>query len=188
MEEKTEELLAAMDMLFVCSRMIKEGRWTAGDIRWSLDQDEYYDLILTAIHSCCEYVFSSYDEESCDASMYFSDPCMLEYYKLCREYSRRRGMKLKDNPYVRKAASYVNRMLSGPYTCGHIIHTKVNHKCAGGIHFIYSVEFDSEMELLDRMLDIVRFYKDGVNELNAELAKSTALAVIYTPTLGKAAA
>ena len=173
MESRYEELTQALDVLLVCAMMTQAGRWTKKKISWSLDADNFYDAVLCALEGCCDFVKCNYDENSEDSSFYFSDPCMLEYYRLCRTYSSRRGIKLKDNPFMKKAGRYVYESLSGPYTCDYILHTKINREHASGIYFVHSVEFYDYLPLLEKMLDILQFYKDGAAKLKAELAKST---------------
>lgn len=183
-----DELMRAMDVLYICARMVERGLWTGNRIQFSLHYDDFYEAVLDALYCCCENVYADYKEETEVSSYYFSDPCMTEYYRLCREYSRRRGLKLKDNPYMLRAERFVSGQLSGPYTCWHTLHTKTNHKCAAGIHFMHDCYFGQELELLERMLDIVQFFEDGVLELKADLAKSTALAIIYPLPVRKEAA
>ena len=167
MESRYEELAQAFDTLLVCAAMAQAGRWSTGDIPWTLDGEDFYDAVLSALDGCCDFVKYDYDEGTEDTHIYLSDPCMLEYYRLCRAYSQRRGLKLKDNPHVQKAQQFVHRKLFGPYTCSYVLHTKVNHKRASGIHFIHGPEFCEFLELLQRMLAILDFYKEGAAEMEA---------------------
>lgn len=182
MEYNYDELTTAMDLLYVCARMIEAGRWTVENAKCTMHVDFYYDIATEALWSCCEDVYMDCNEEACITHYYFSDPCMMEYYRLCREYSRRRGLKLKDNPYMNNAKQYVREQLNGDWNSCYILHTKVNHRCASGIHFMYDENFTGEVALLSRLLNVFSFYQEGVEKLKAELAMPTALTVIY-PTV-----
>jgi len=176
MHGRYEELNPALEVLLICFWMLEHGRWTQEDIHWTLDDDEFCDAVLCAIGDSFDFVQFHYNEDREETHTYFSDPCMLEYYRLCRAYSARRGIKLKDNPYVRKAEQFVYWQLSGSYTCDYRLHTKVSHERASGIHFMQCAEFCEHMELLERLLKILRFYKEGIPELKAELAGPVPLA------------
>lgn len=183
-----DDLTRALDVLYVCALMVEHGIWTTDNLNTPMDYDFYYETVQEALYNCCDHVFGDYNENSDVEHTYFSAPCMMEYYRLCREYSKRRGIKLKENPYMLRAKGYVDNQLNGSYSCWHILHTKVNHDCASGIHFMQDCYFDQHTALLERMLGIMQFYRDGAEEIKAELAKPTALAIIYPQPVRKAAA
>ncbi len=177
-------LQMALLVLQVYAMMNEEGSWSFNDSIGVLDGDFYYDTVFDALTSCFAYTHMSGDED--ESYFYFSDPCFTNYFRLCREHSRRRRLKLKKNPFVIRAKQFVDSQLSGPYTCSHKLRIKKG-KWGSGLYFYYSCDFTEEFELLERLLVIKRFFLSEITELKAELAKPTALAVI-TPFSGKAAA
>jgi hypothetical protein len=178
MDDKYYELHHALDILYAYTLMADAKIWSFRDRLITLDGEDFYEVIILAIESCFDFIGGRYKDETDEYSYYFSDPCFMDYYRLCREYGRRRGIKLKDNPYMRRAKRFVDGRLSGPYTCWHRLHTKIHHERASGLLFIHTCDFCYELQLLERLLEIRQFYLDGVEELKAELAKPTALAVI----------
>jgi hypothetical protein len=177
MEETYQDLMRALDVLYICALMIENGLWQSEDLDFTLHYDDFYEAVVNALHCCCEHVHSDYDDDNQVEHFYFSDPVMLEYYRLCREYGSRRGMKLKDNPYIVRAARYVRSLLGGGWTSCYVLHTKINHKCASGIHFMCDCYFDSHIDLLEAIITVINYYRDSVAELQEELSKPTSLAV-----------
>jgi hypothetical protein len=192
MEHSYDDLMRALDVLYICALMVENDIWEEKNCNYAMDLDHYWEVMQDALWTCCEYAYSKYDEENDVEHLYFSTPVMLEYYRLCREYGSRRSMRLKDNPYYISAGNYVRSMISGGYTSDYILHTKVNHRCASGIHFLHDSYFEGQIDLLEGLINIVRFYENGVKELKAELAKSTSLVIIkpspaFRPILKEAA-
>jgi hypothetical protein len=184
MEQDYDDLMRALDVLYICALMVENNLWTPEELSFELNYDDFYEAVVNALHSCCDHVFNDYDDDNQIERYYFSEPVMLEYYRLCREYGSRRGMKLKKNPYYIEAARYVHSLLGGGWTSGYILHTRTNHDCASGILFECNCYFDNYIDLLDAIINIVHFYRNGAVELKAELAQPTALSIIYpTPAL-----
>jgi len=132
------------------------------------------DLIVDALHSLSEAVWSHYSEYEDIYTMYFSHPAMMEYYRLCRVYGKHQGVKLRDNPYMRRAADFVRSLLhqEGCFTCDYRLQTKVNHCWASGIVFRMWPEFNGNLALLVLMAQVFDFYERETLRLKAELTES----------------
>jgi hypothetical protein len=147
-------------------------RFDAGMVHFSktLDGDDYWEAVLDGIYGVFEKTDGDYDEERDEYSYIFNDRCFTDYYKLARKYGRRHNIPFNKNPYVRKAELHVNGQLGGPYTCYHRLRTE---RRKPGLHFYHCSEFCCEDGLLQLLIDIKRYFKEGIAEIKAELANPT---------------
>jgi len=131
------------------------------------------DLIVDALHSLSEAVWSHYSEYEDIYTMYFSHPAMMEYYRLCRVYGKHQSVKLRDNPYMQLAADFVRSLLhqEGCFTCDYRLQTKVNHRWASGIVFRMWPEFNGNLALLVLMAQVFDFYERELTRLKTELSE-----------------
>lgn len=131
------------------------------------------DLIVNALHNLSEAVWSHYSDYEDIHTMYFSHPAMMEYYRLCRSYGKHRGVKLRDNPYMRRAADFVQNCLhqDGCFTCDYRLQTKVNHRWASGVVFRMWPEFNGDLALLVQMSRVFDFYEREAPRLKKELSE-----------------
>lgn len=154
---------AALMCVYICKLFHDYGKLDRLDTRSLVDPDNWYDLVCEGVQSCCE--LAEFGGDEFEAKIYFSDSSMLAYYKLCRDYCQSYGVSLKDNPFMKKADEYVNRLMyyhiSGD-RYGWTLHTRINHACASGVLFAYSSDYFNYHELLELcevMLEICRFYE-----------------------------
>lgn len=137
---------------------------------WSIEEDTWWSLTYEALNCVCGAIWMDGNEDYMQQKYYFSDPDMMEYYRHCREYCNLFGVKLKDNPYMKKAEKFVYDMLcldTDDY--GYTLHTKINHKWASGIVFVYGDYFNGYIELVEALLLIFDFYKNELAELKSVL-------------------
>jgi hypothetical protein len=134
-------------------------------------------LCYEALFFISEAVWSNYSDYEQVETMYFSHPDIMEYYRLCRVYGKKHGIKLKNNPYMQAAADYVRGNLDQPgcYTCSYHLQTKVNHEWAGGIVFRMWPEFSGHLALLVMLRRIFRFYTEKLHELKTSLASGAVI-------------
>lgn len=139
------------------------------DINDAIDSDNCYTFSLEALEHICDFVAADYNEEREVSSYYFSDESIMKYYRLCRKYSKQKGISLKENPYMQRAEQEVSEWLSSScYYCGYILQTKLNHEWASGIVFYYDVNFFEFDALLERMVNIIDFFRCEVETLDNE--------------------
>lgn len=144
---------------------------------FSFDCDDEYAFAMEAMDLLCDFVRdndSGGDEESNIETMYFSSHNMMEYYRLCREYGKLKGISLKANPYMQSAAAHVREQMIAPdcYYCNSILQTKINHKWASGIVFQYDGSYFTEyLALFSRLLYVFEFYDCEVSALRYEVWK-----------------
>lgn len=136
-----------------------------------LYESDPYETFFNCIGLTAGFVCENYVEDYDYNRWYFSDPCMLEYYRLCRNYGSLHRQKLKDNPYMKEAENFVDMALTfSSGGCGYWLLTKVNHACASGIVFCTDENyFGGELELIDGLLNIMAWYRDGCVRLSKKI-------------------
>lgn len=144
-----------------------------------VDEEADIDACLHALDALSDAVWGHYSDYSQTETMYFSHWDIMEYYRLCRVYGKRFGVKLRDNPYCNRAEEYVRSLLHQPgcYTCSYHLQTKVNHQWASGIVFRMSPEFYGHFVLVVLLCKILNFYGVELQKLRAELDSCTAALV-----------
>ena len=137
------------------------------------DPDYQFDLFYMALQESAEFFESDVDKD--DDSIYIhtlSDKVVTEYYRLCKQYSRRKKVKFKDNPYVKKADDYVAGQMNGINDWGIswelITDTKSEYSSLIKV-YLYP-EFMQTVELIESILYSLDFYKNEIEILKAELA------------------
>ncbi len=165
-----ESARLAFQSVYICKLFHGYGKLDRLDNRCLADADNWYALVYEGIESACDFVNHGGDEF--EQKMYFSDPPMLEYYRLCRDYCQVFGVSLKENPFMEKAEKYVNDMMyyhiEGYNAYGWTLHTRINHERASGILFAYNSDYFGYHELLqlaEVMLEICLYYETGLKAL-----------------------
>ena len=132
--------------------------------------EDFYMYVFELMGVAAEGVWSDYNDSYDVSKWYFSSHPMVEYYRLCREYSKRHGIKLSDNPFVHNAESFVECALNLE-SCGYgwRLQTKINHEWASGIVFQSDCYFNGEMELLEALLEIFGWYEAAEKRLREVL-------------------
>ena len=123
--------------------------------------DDFYEMFWELLDTIPDFIDYDYNEYSGVTKWYFGFKDMMEYYRLCRAYSRLCGVKLKDNPYMRDAQRFVEYAMDfdGCYGFAWTLHTRINHQWASGIVFRIDENFCGEFDLLDALLSIADWYK-----------------------------
>lgn len=135
-----------------------------------IDPDMDFEAIWNGLWNVSDAVWSWNSPSSDIETMYFSHPDIMEYYRLCRVYGKKHGVKLADNPYMKAAAEYVRLQLDqGCYACEYILQTKINHDWASGIVFRMWPEFEWHFELLTLIINIFNYYTEQLGKLKSEL-------------------
>lgn len=137
---------------------------------WEIDGDCYYDYIISGLTCAGDFWNVHINEASERECWYFSDARMMEFYRLCRCWSRQRGTFLHENPYILEAERFVQEQLSlNSYCYDYVLKTKVNHQWASGIAFYRDPEFNQEYRLLEGLLKIYDHYAQKSLELRHEI-------------------
>ena len=129
--------------------------------------DSFYEMFWELLGTIPDFISYDYVEDYDVTKWYFSFKDMMEYYRLCRAYSRLHGVKLKDNPYMRDAQQFVEYVMNfdSYYGYGWTLHTRINHQWASGIVFRIDEGFDGEFDLLEALLSIADWYKCHLDPL-----------------------
>lgn len=140
-----------------------------------LREDSCYEFISCAWELVCKY---TYMNQKCDHEydcyttyIYFSDPVMVEFYRLCKEYGERHRLTKEENPYYKNSISIVSECLDIPsYSYNFGIITGTAKKRSSGILVAYDDEFYSGEFLLEGLLDAFSYYKEKAAELKHVLS------------------
>jgi len=156
---------AAFSSVYLCRLLHQYGKLDGLDIGWTVDEEAWWPFSFEAMDKISGFVrMECLDMEN---KYYFSDPAMMKYYRLCRDYCRRFGVSLKRNPFMQKAEDYVDRLLGSlcSYGYGWTLHTRTNHEWASGIVLGVDDQFDSYLDLIEALLEIFRFYETELKVL-----------------------
>jgi len=143
--------------------------------------EEYSSIYYGAMSFAADYICNNYNEGYYSEKNYISIKSMTEYYKLCHKYGGAHRVKMKNNPYVRAAESFVNSAMNlhrNGYDWNLI--TKVSNEWASGIVIINDDYFDGQNDLVEAMLKIRRWYDDAVIRLRGTLLEE---GIIRLPAL-----
>ena len=66
---------------------------------YPVDTEDYYELFYDGVASVFEETRTYYNEEDEVETLVLFDPLMDEFFHLCREYERRKGVSREDNPF-----------------------------------------------------------------------------------------
>ena len=135
--------------------------------------EDYYPYIIEGLTAVCDFWEGREVGPYMDYCWFFSDQSMMEFYRLCRDWSRQRGTRLKDNPYMLQAEQELEEQLNGidSYYYGYRYSTKVNHRWASGITLYISPEFNQEFALLKALAYLFDYYKRTAERLRYEIWK-----------------
>lgn len=124
--------------------------------------------------AAADYVDLDFDDNHDVDHWYFSFRSMVEYYRLCRDYSTLHGIKLRKNPYVKKAEAmladaFYNCSCSGGLGWGYA--KKCRGKWSCGVIVETDCYFNNESELLGALLATDEWYTEQAAKLKALLDK-----------------
>ncbi len=145
----------------------------AGNIR-KIGEEDYMELFLIGIEHVAQiYDIEELGEEVCCGGhtvYHFSDPALLEYYRLCRLYEYRESVTPQENPYVIAADRYfVSRLNSTEGNFGAYYNDNVHIReiC---LEVCPEHPID-EYEFLVLVYDTMEYYRREVVALQSELAR-----------------
>lgn len=149
-----------------------------------IHSDFEYQSCIEALENISDHFEAEYHEDNETEILYFSDRGMMEYFQLCREYARLKKIPFEQCIYVRDAKGHAREWLyvNGCYYCTYELKLNPEEAWGCGIRFEYSTcEFWEFCPLLERMLEVLDFYKTELPKLRSEveeLKRPYALAVI----------
>ena len=140
--------------------------------------EEQYSCFFDALGTAADFFDCYYHEKYEENTLYVSFESMMEYYRLCRVYSRFHRVSLKENPFMKEAMKAVEfRMDLGSFGgYGIYLQTKVNHKWASGIVIDLDENyFHEEFELAEAVFEVGAWYERAVYRLRRTLIEDGAL-------------
>ena len=155
----------------------------------TLDSDFFPETCYEALDDVADSIIANVD----DYDVYiqkFLFPGMEEFYRLCREYGRKKRIYFKNNPYVREAADFVNREMNGidSYCINWRLFTpkKVTDKKFPCLAVFTDVEFYQPVQLVEALCNIRTYYKQALEKLKEELRPPQA-ELLLLPAVSQAA-
>ncbi len=139
--------------------------------------EDYIETYYDAIGSAADLFELHYSEKTEEHCLYVSFQSMVEYYRLCRQYSRSHHIRLGDNPYMKEAEDYVYCTMELDGNGGYYVHlqTKINHEWASGLVIRTDDNyFNGEFELAEAVFEIGDYYERAVVRLRQTLLKEYA--------------
>lgn len=172
-----EEIQYVMSMLYTAKKLYDVGRSDILDIvDGEINPDDCISFGYEAVQYVCDRVYINYSERRDLYTYYFSDESIMRYYKLCREYTRLKGIALRDNSYMKRAEENVSENLdSGCYYCYYRLQTKINHAWSAGIVFYFSSDFYEFDALVYRMAEVKDFFIHEAETLQKEVDRLSLL-------------
>jgi len=150
----------------------REKRYLTGFGSEGAEPDDYFDYIYQGLSEVCDFQYGREVGQYMDTCWYFSDRRMMDFYRLCRDWSKQRGVRLKDNPYMNQAKREVNDQMDiNSWYCTYHLHTKINHKWASGIAFYFTSEFNQELRLLVALAELFDYYQKTADIIRFEIWK-----------------
>lgn len=144
--------------------------------------ESLYDNFYAYFEAIADYFDLDFHENYEVDHWYFSFRSMVQYYHLCRDYSCLFGVKLRDNPYVRKAEAaladaFYDCSCNGGLGWGYA--KKCNGAWSSGVFVEMDCYFHSEYELLEALLAIDDWYTEECKALEALLQTAHARQIPY---------
>lgn len=151
----------------------REKNYLEGIGSTSIEADDYYSYIMEGLIAICDFWCGQEVGPYMDSCWFFSDQGMMEFYRLCRDWSKQRGIPLRRNPYMERARLEVEEQLNSinSYCYNYRFSTKVNHQWASGITLYLSPEFNQEFPLLMTLAHIFDYYRQTAKKLQYEIWK-----------------
>lgn len=165
-------MLSTMKLMFDSGK--GEGLFNAFE-KVRFDPEYQYELFWEALMYASDFYDEKYHEDD-DATEYtLSDKVVTEYYVLCKQYGRRKRIRFKDNPYVKKADDYVTEQMNAirDYGIGWNLFTKTTGEYTSALNIWLYPGFIQTVELIESILDVFDFYEKEIQTLRAELAPKT---------------
>lgn len=148
--------------------------------------DDLFEIYLGLLEAATDYMDEKCNNDYEVNHWYFSFRSMVRYYRLCRDYSTLFGVKLRDNPYVRKAEA---ALADAFYDCscngglGWGYQMKISSKWSSGIIVETDCYFNSEYALLEALLAIDAWYTEEAQKLENLLKTEHTAKTAYVPEL-----
>lgn len=171
-----EDIELCLRALYIAKACADAGRLEklidlCGDL---LREDSYYEFSSCAWEALCESVYinpkRNYEYDCYTTYIYLSDPVMVEFYRLCKEYGEWHHLTEEENPYHKESIRRVSACLDVPsYSYNFGIITGTAKKRSSGIVVVYDDDFCESEFLMEGILDAIAYYRNKVSELKQVL-------------------
>lgn len=139
-----------------------------------IDGDTVYEITWELVDATFELAQAEYREAFEEEKIYLSSEVMTEFYRLCREHASLLSVKLKDEPFYRRAETFVGQAAEAcgdGYTYGVWLQTGIRHRWASGLVVLLSIEFSDWADLALALCEIPEYYRTKTEELKAAIAQ-----------------
>lgn len=128
--------------------------------------DFFWEMLAAMGDTFCEY--EGYDGYS--THVYLSDRNIRTYFSFVREHARKEKISFKKDPYYLSAFEYFcNTMLDAcPYNGQFNLVTQQHHEYGSGLSVVIYDDFAETTDLIFGLLEVLTYFKDCVEKLQAE--------------------
>jgi len=162
----------AFEILYMDKLLIEHGYQPTNT---DLDQDFHHEAFFEALHSCAENseqrTFYDDNDGSGYEHWYFYDSCITDYFELSNEYSKRKHIRYKNNPYIKKIVGELRKRLNNIHSYNYDWDIRFSPKKGYKHHFLFAFdyEFYAYLEAIEAIIKVFEFFKNGVKELKKDL-------------------
>ena len=139
-----------------------------------LDSDSLYEIGWDLVNAAFDRVEADYNEDYEEEKIYLSSEVMTEFYRLCREHASLLSVKLKDEPFYRRAEEFVGEAVETEgigYTYGVWLQTKINHSWASGLVIRTSAGYFDWSDLALKLSEIPAYYRTEIEALRTAVSQ-----------------
>lgn len=162
---------SVFDILYM-AYLVKEYTGSALDV--DLDMDSIWEYWHEAIEFCTDAEIR-FNEEYDETLFTFHDSFLSEYFALCNEYGKRWHVRYRDNPHVRATLQFTRQAMRFP---SYSYDWDLRYSPKAGYHatllFAIGPEFYEPVQALEGIFSVLRFFREGVKTLKAELCATVA--------------
>lgn len=138
-----------------------------------LDSDAFPETYYEALSSISDKQEMGSDERWDCYVTKICFPDMPRYYQLCKEYGRKHQLSLKNNPYFKDAKDFVDIEMNSinSFCIDHKLCTpkKETAKRYSCLIVFTTIDFNQEVQEIEALYNIRKFYSEGVSKLEKEL-------------------
>ena len=137
-------------------------------------EDCIAELYWEAMNAAAEHVHNTYVEEYAADRWYFSDPVMVEYYRLTQELCAFKGLGFDGSSYDKAARDFIRYADTNPgFAFDLVLKTKTRRRKPCHILIYVYQDFDDPFDLAEYINSVFDFYREKLPGLQEEYARLT---------------
>lgn len=140
----------------------------------AIDPDYIMENYFESLEKLGDFTDLRRNDENGEQEWHFGDSSIKTYYRLCHEYGKKHHIRFKTSPYVKEATHHVRKYMNQiqDWSCDWALVFKKNRKRDVGLYFYTGPEFFQPVQAVEAILEVISFFKDGVQCLQNKLNQS----------------